>query len=645
MSVFDLQSPYEPAGGQPETIKQLTKNYAQGDQKQTLLGITGSGKTFVMAHTIQTLGKKTLVLAHNKTLAAQLFRELSELFPDNRVEYFVSFYDYYQPESYMPATDTYVEKDSSKNEEIDRMRLRATASLLSRDDVIVVASVSCIYGLGDPRNWTNLSLKLKQGKQMSRADVIRTLIDMQYERNDQQPKPGQFRVQGDTIDIIPSYQDDTIRVELFGDEIDRISTRHYVTAEEVERLEQTVIFPAKHFVTPQEQQEKAVQSIKQELDKQLPQLDELERQRLKQRTEFDLEMIEELGYCSGIENYSRHFDGRAPGEPPFTLLDFFGDDWLLIIDESHQTIPQVHGMYAGDKSRKNSLVEYGFRLPSAYDNRPLKFEEFEKRMPTTLFVSATPGEYEQETSGHVEELIIRPTGLLDPHVTIKQKEGQIDDLIEECQQTASRGNKVLVTTLTKKMAEDLSNYLARHGVNVRYLHSDIDTMERTEIIRQLRADEYDVLVGINLLREGIDIPEVELVAILDADKSGFLRDKRSLLQTIGRAARNQDGRVVMYADEMTPNMREAIKITHDRREAQKAYNEEHSITPKTIQKAVPEAKTTVKDIKHIPDAKLEEAIERLRLEMQQAAENLEFEKAIEMRDRIGELKKRLARTS
>ena len=644
MSVFNLQSPYQPAGGQPETIKQLTNNYAQGDQKQTLLGITGSGKTFVMAHTIQSLGKKTLVLAHNKTLAAQLFRELSELFPDNRVEYFVSFYDYYQPESYMPATDTYVEKDSSKNEEIDRMRLRATASLLSRDDVIVVASVSCIYGLGDPRNWTNLSLKLEQGKQMSRADVIRTLIDMQYERNDQQPTPGQFRVQGDTIDIIPSYQDDTIRVELFGDEIDRISTRHYVTAEEVERLEQTVIFPAKHFVTPQEQQEQAIQSIKQELDKQLPQLDELERQRLKQRTEFDLEMIEELGYCSGIENYSRHFDGRAPGEPPFTLLDFFGDDWLLIIDESHQTIPQVHGMYAGDKSRKNSLIEYGFRLPSAYDNRPLKYEEFEKRMPTTLFVSATPGEYEQETSDHVEELIIRPTGLLDPHVTIKQKEGQIDDLIEECQQTTSRGNKVLVTTLTKKMAEDLSNYLARHGVNVRYLHSDIDTMERTEIIRQLRADEYDVLVGINLLREGIDIPEVELVAILDADKSGFLRDKRSLLQTIGRAARNQEGRVVMYADEMTPNMREAIKITHERRETQKKYNQEHGITPKTIKKAVPEAKTTVKDTKHIPDAKLEEAIERLRLEMQQAAENLEFEKAIEMRDRIGELKKRLART-
>ena len=641
MSAFNLQSSYEPAGGQPAAIKNLVKNYQEGADKQTLLGITGSGKTFVMAHTIQQLGKKTLVLAHNKTLAAQLFREFSELFPDNRVEYFVSFYDHYQPESYMPATDTYVEKDSSKNEEIDRMRLRATASLLSRDDVIVVASVSCIYGLGDPRNWTQLSLNLAQGARMSRREIIRTLVDMQYERNDQQPTPGQFRVQGDTIDIIPSYQDDTIRVELFGDEIDRISTRHHVTQEETERLQKTAIFPAKHFVTPQEQQERAVQSIKEELEEQLPKLDELERQRLKQRTEFDLEMIEELGYCSGIENYSRHFDGRAPGEPPFTLLDFFGDDWLLIIDESHQTIPQVHGMYAGDKSRKNSLVEHGFRLPSAYDNRPLQFKEFEKRMPTTLFVSATPGEYEKTVSSHLQELIIRPTGLLDPHITVKPSKNQIDDLIDECKETAQRKNKTLITTLTKKMAEDLTNYLARHEVDVRYLHSDIDTIERTEIIRQLRADEYDVLVGINLLREGLDIPEVELVAILDADKSGFLRDRRSLLQTIGRAARNKQGRVIMYADTTTKNMQEAITITHERREEQKRYNQKHGITPQTIKKAIPEATTAVKDTKHIPDAKIEQTIQQLRKEMELAAESLEFEKAIQLRDQIQALKKRL----
>jgi excinuclease ABC subunit B len=467
---------------------------------------------------------------------------------------------------------------------------------------------------------------------------------MQYERNDQQPLPGQFRVRGDAIDIVPSYQDETVRIELFGDEIDRISVRHHVTGEELSREEKFIVFPARHFVTPEHQQEQAVASIKEELEATLPTMDALEAQRLKQRTEFDIEMIDELGYCSGIENYSRHFDGRSEGEPPFTLIDFFGDDWLLIIDESHQTIPQVHGMYAGDRSRKQNLIEYGFRLPSAYDNRPLKWEEFRDKMPpSTLFVSATPGDWEQQASNHLQELIIRPTGLLDPHITVKQTEGQIDDLITECKQVKSEGGRVLITTLTKKMAEDLTNYLARHGVDVRYLHSDIDTIERTEIIRQLRAGEFDVLVGINLLREGLDIPEVELVAILDADKEGFLRNVRSLLQTIGRAARNEKGRVVLYAEKMTRSMKEAIRITHERREVQIEYNKKHGITPKTIIKEVPEAKIHLKDIKHIPDAKIEESIETLRVDMQEASKKLEFEVAISIRDRIKELERRLQR--
>lgn len=638
---FSLNAPYPPAGGQPGAIKSLIDGYKKGQQKQTLLGITGSGKTFVMANVIEALGKKTLVLAHNKTLAAQLYAELTDLFPDNRVEYFVSYYDYYQPESYLPTTDTYIEKDSSKNEVIDRMRLRTTASLMARSDVIVVASVSCIYGLGDPEAWDELSVVMKKGQERSREGIIRGLVDVQYERNDVAPEHGQFRVQGDTITIMPSYDDDYIQIEMFGDEIDRITRIHHVTKEVLEELEEIVIFPAKHFVTPEEKQKSALKTIREELDATLPELDDLAAARLKQRTNFDLEMIENLGYCNGIENYSRHFSNRKAGDPPHTLIDFFGDDWLLIIDESHVTLPQVHAMRNGDKSRKQSLIEYGFRLPSAYDNRPLSFEEFEERMPSTLFVSATPGEYELEHSANKVDLIIRPTGLLDPHITVKPIKGQIDDLIDEIKGTTKKGARCLVTTLTKKMAEDLTNYLARHDIHVRYMHSDIDTLERSELIRQLRAGEIDVIVGINLLREGLDIPEVELVAILDADKEGFLRNVRSLLQTIGRAARNENGRVVMYADRMTDSMKKAIEITHTRRELQAKHNKAHGITPKTIVKAVPEQRVAMKDVKHIPDVDIEKTIETLKDEMAVAAEQLNFELAIEIRDRIQALEKRL----
>lgn len=638
---FSLNAPWPPAGGQPETITSLVENYQKGARKQTLLGITGSGKTFVVANIVEQLNKKTLVLAHNKTLAAQLYNELKELFPNNRVEYFVSYYDYYQPESYLPQTDTYIEKDSSKNDVIDALRLKATASLLSQDDVIVVASVSCIYGLGDPDNWRELSLRLRTGEHTSRQDLIAGLVEMQYERNDTAPQRGQFRITGDTVDIIPSYEDNIVRVELFGDEIDRISVLHHVTKKELERPKEYIIFPAKHFVTPEHKLEQALQGIEEELEEHLPTLGPLARERLERRTKFDLEMIRELGYCNGIENYSRHFSGRKPGQPPHTLIDFFGDDWLLVIDESHQTLPQVRAMKNGDYARKQPLVEYGFRLPSAFDNRPLSFEEFEERMPTTLFVSATPGEYETTHSAKTVELIIRPTGLLDPHITVKPTHGQVDDLISEVRTVLKKGHRALITTLTKKMAEDLTDYLARHDLKPRYLHSDIDTLERMELIRMLRAGEIDCIVGINLLREGLDLPEVELVAILDADKEGFLRDQRSLLQTIGRAARNSEGRVVMYADKTTDSMRRAITITHERRAAQERYNHEHGITPQTIIKKVPEQQRAATDVKSIPQAEVKKMVEELREEMQRAAEELNFELAIEIRERVKALEKRL----
>jgi excinuclease ABC subunit B len=641
---FSLAAPFSPAGGQPQAIKELVHNYTKGAQKQTLLGITGSGKTFVASHLIQKLGKKTLVLAHNKTLAAQLYNEFKELFPHNKVEYFVSYYDYYQPESYLPQTDTYIEKDSSKNDVIDALRLRTTASLMSREDVIVVASVSCIYGLGDPEAWRELSITLTIGDKKSRQDIIKGLVEMQYERNDIAPTKGQFRVKGDTVDIVPSYDDNIVRIELFGNEIERITVLHHVTKEELERPEEFIVFPAKHFVTPEHKLEKALISIQEELEEWLPQLDLLERERLHKRTRFDLEMIRELGYCNGIENYSRHFTQRPPGSPPHTLIDFFGQDWLLIIDESHQTLPQVRAMKNGDQARKKSLVDYGFRLPSAYDNRPLSFEEFEERMPTTLFVSATPADYEKEHSDNIVELIIRPTGLLDPHITVKPTKGQVDDLITEVKRSKERGFRALITTLTKKMAEDLTDYLARHELTVRYLHSDIDTLERMELIRMLRAGEIDCIVGINLLREGLDLPEVELVAILDADKEGFLRDERSLLQTIGRAARNDAGRVVMYADKTTDSMRRAIAITHNRRAAQEIYNREQGITPKTIIKKVPEQQRAATDVKSIPEAEVEVMLEKLQQEMHAAAEQLNFELAIEIRERVKVLEKRLQKS-
>ncbi len=638
---FSLNAPWPPAGGQPETIKQLAENYAKGDKKQTLLGITGSGKTFVVANLIEKLGKKTLVLAHNKTLAAQLYNELKELFPENKVEYFVSYYDYYQPESYLPQTDTYIEKDSSKNDVIDALRLRTTASLMSRDDVIVVASVSCIYGLGDPEAWRELSITLTLGDKKSREDIIRGLVDMQYERNDIAPEKGQFRVKGDTIDLVPSYDDNIVRIELFGNEIDRITVLHHVTKQELERPKEFLVFPAKHFVTPEHKLEKAMQSIKEELEEHLPNLELLERERLHKRTKFDLEMIRELGYCNGIENYSRHFTGRPPGSPPHTLIDFFGEDWFLVIDESHQTLPQVRAMRNGDRARKEPLVEYGFRLPSAFDNRPLSFEEFESRMPTTLFVSATPADYEANNSDHTVELIIRPTGLVDPHITVRPTKGQIDDLLDEIIATREAGWRTLVTTLTKKMAEDLTDYIARRDIKVRYLHSDIDTLERMELIRMLRAQEIDCLVGINLLREGLDLPEVALIGILDADKEGFLRDERSLLQIIGRAARNSEGRVILYADKTTDSMRRAITITHDRRAAQIEHNKKHGITPKTIIKKVPEQQRAATDVKSIPEAEVEKMLEQLQIDMHKAAEELNFELAIEIRERVKALEKRL----
>ena len=658
MDHFELHSEYKPTGDQPQAIEKLVKGFKEGNQFETLLGVTGSGKTFTMANVIQALNKPTLILAHNKTLAAQLYGEFKEFFPENAVEYFVSYYDYYQPEAYVPSSDTYIAKDSAINDEIDKLRLSATAAMSERKDVIIISSVSCIYGLGSPQEFQDMMISLRPGMTKDRDEVIRELIDIQYTRNEMDFHRSTFRVRGDTLEIFPANSSDTaVRVEFFGDEIDRISEIDVLTGEIKCQLAHIGIFPASHYVVPAEQIQKAAIAIEEELKERVDYFKSedklLEAQRISERTNFDIEMMKETGFCSGIENYSRHLSGLEPGQPPYTLLDYFGDDFLLIIDESHKTVPQVGAMYAGDQNRKQTLVDYGFRLPSAKDNRPLSFEEFENKLDQVLFVSATPGDYEYDHELLRAEQIIRPTGLLDPKVEVRPVEGQIDDLISEITKETSRKNKVLITTLTKRMAEDLTQYMKDVGIRVRYLHSDIDTLERAEIIRDMRLDVFDVLVGINLLREGLDIPEITLVAILDADKEGFLRSETSLIQTIGRAARNSEGHVVMYADVMTDSMRNAIEETNRRREIQEAYNKEHGITPTTIKKAVRDliavskavAETEVKlkkDPESMSKKELKNLISQLEKQMRQAAANLNFEQAAELRDKMIELKKNLA---
>ena len=655
MNEFKLKAPYEPTGDQPQAIAELVKGFKEGNQCQTLLGVTGSGKTFTMANVIQQLQKPTLVIAHNKTLAAQLYGEFKEMFPDNAVEYFVSYYDYYQPEAYVPSSDTYIAKDSSVNEEIDKLRLSATAALIERRDVIVIASVSCIYGLGEPENFEQMMVSLRPGMEKDRDEVLRQLIDIQYDRNDMDFKRGTFRVRGDTVEIVPADRGDTaVRVEFFGDEIDRISEIDMLTGEVKNTLNHVAIFPASHYVVPKERMEKAIRNIEIELEEQVKYFKAegklLEAQRIAERTNFDIEMMRETGFCSGIENYSRHLAGLAPGQPPNTLMDYFPDDFIIMIDESHKTVPQIGGMYHGDQSRKRTLVEYGFRLPSALDNRPLSFDEFESKIDQVMFVSATPGKYEEEHELLRAEQVIRPTGLLDPEVEVRPVEGQIDDLIGEVNKEIANKHKILITTLTKRMAEDLTDYMRELGIRVRYLHSDIDTLERTEIVRDMRLDVFDVLVGINLLREGLDIPEITLVAILDADKEGFLRSETSLIQTIGRAARNAEGHVIMYADIITDSMRAALDETQRRREVQMAYNKEHGITPKTIQKAVRDLISVSKkvaaselqmekDPESMSEKELEKLIKELEKQMKKAAADLNFEAAAELRDKLIELKK------
>ena len=657
MNEFKLKAPYKPTGDQPQAIAELVKGFKEGNQCQTLLGVTGSGKTFTMANVIQQLQKPTLVIAHNKTLAAQLYGEFKEMFPDNAVEYFVSYYDYYQPEAYVPSSDTYIAKDSSVNEEIDKLRLSATAALIERRDVIVIASVSCIYGLGEPENFEQMMVSLRPGMEKDRDEVLRQLIDIQYDRNDMDFKRGTFRVRGDTVEIVPADRGDTaVRVEFFGDEIDRISEIDMLTGEVKNMLNHVAIFPASHYVVPKERMEKAIRNIEIELEEQVKYFKAegklLEAQRIAERTNFDIEMMRETGFCSGIENYSRHLAGLAPGQPPNTLMDYFPDDFIIMIDESHKTVPQIGGMYHGDQSRKRTLVEYGFRLPSALDNRPLSFDEFESKIDQVMFVSATPGKYEEEHELLRAEQVIRPTGLLDPEVEVRPVEGQIDDLIGEVNKEIANKHKILITTLTKRMAEDLTDYMRELGIRVRYLHSDIDTLERTEIVRDMRLDVFDVLVGINLLREGLDIPEITLVAILDADKEGFLRSETSLIQTIGRAARNAEGHVIMYADTITDSMRAALDETQRRREVQMAYNKEHGITPKTIQKAVRDLISVSKkvaaselqmekDPESMSEKELEKLIKELEKQMKKAAADLNFEAAAELRDKLIELKKTL----
>ena len=654
MDRFILKAPYKPTGDQPQAIEQLVKGFKEGNQCQTLLGVTGSGKTFTMANVIEQLQKPTLVIAHNKTLAAQLYGEFKEMFPDNAVEYFVSYYDYYQPEAYVPSSDTYIAKDSAINDEIDKLRLSATMALAERRDVIIVASVSCIYGLGSPVDYQNMVISLRPGMIKDRDEVVAKLIEIQYDRNDMDFHRGTFRVRGDVLEVIPAYESDVaIRIEFFGDEVDRITEVDILTGEIKDELKHVAIFPASHYVVDKENINRAVKAIEEELEERVKEFKRqdklLEAQRIAERTNFDIEMMKETGFCSGIENYSRHLAGLAPGQAPYTLIDYFPDDFVIMIDESHKTIPQIGGMYSGDQSRKSTLVDYGFRLPSAKDNRPLNFEEFESKINQVLFVSATPGVYEEEHVLLRAEQVIRPTGLLDPEVEVRPVEGQIDDLIGEINQEISRKNKVLVTTLTKRMAEDLTDYMREIGIRVKYLHSDVDTLERTEIIRDMRLDVFDVLVGINLLREGLDIPEITLVAILDADKEGFLRSETSLIQTIGRAARNSEGHVIMYADKLTDSMRLAIDETERRRKIQMAYNEEHGITPKTIQKAVrdqisiskkvaAEELKLEKDPESMSRKELEKLIGEVTKRMKKAAAELDFESAAELRDKLIELK-------
>ena len=658
MDKFVLKAPYQPTGDQPQAIEKLVKGFKEGNQFETLLGVTGSGKTFTMANIIQALNKPTLILAHNKTLAAQLYGEFKEYFPDNAVEYFVSYYDYYQPEAYVPSTDTYIAKDSSINDEIDKLRHSATAALSERKDVIIVSSVSCIYGLGSPIDYKEMVISLRPGMVKDRDDVIRKLIDIQYDRNDMDFKRGTFRVRGDVVEIFPAMStDEAFRVEFFGDEVDRITSFDPLTGEVKARMEHIAIFPASHYVVSKEKMDAAIVAIEEELEERIDYFKRedklLEAQRISERTHFDIEMMRETGFCSGIENYSRHLAGLKPGETPHTLLDYFPDDFLIIVDESHMTIPQVRGMYAGDQSRKTTLVDYGFRLPSAKDNRPLNFGEFESKIDQMLFVSATPSVYESEHELLRAEQIIRPTGLLDPEVSVRPVEGQIDDLVSEVNKETAKGNKVLITTLTKRMAEDLTDYMKELGIRVKYLHSDIDTLERTEIVRDLRMNVFDVLVGINLLREGLDIPEITLVAILDADKEGFLRSETSLIQTIGRAARNADGHVIMYADTITESMDKAISETNRRRKIQQEYNEAHGITPQTIHKAVRELisiskavddgpKEFVKDAESMSEKELKALIAKVSKKMHSAAADLNFERAAKLRDQLIELKKHLA---
>ncbi|KUG17366.1 excinuclease abc subunit b [hydrocarbon metagenome] len=638
---FRLHSSFAPCGSQPEAIDQLVLGLQRNERFQTLIGVTGSGKTYTVANVIQKVQKPTLVIVHNKTLAEQLYNEFKEFFPDNRVEYFISYYDYYQPESYIPSKDQYIEKDSLINPKIEQMRLATTASLLSRRDVIVVASVSCIYGLGNPENFQSMGFELKVNDRISRKDILGRLVDILYERSDLDLSPGRFRVNGETIDIIPGYFNNIIRIELFGNMVERISEVDRITGKRVEDMSYFFVYPARHYVIPENELKAAVDSIKAELNERLQELGMIEAHRLRQRTMHDMEMIEETGSCKGIENYSRHFDRRQPGEPPYCLIDYFPDDFLLIIDESHQTLPQLRAMNRGDRSRKKNLVDYGFRLPSSYDNRPLDFEEFERFMRNVIFVSATPGEYELEHSKSPVEQIIRPTGLLDPEVEVRPIDGQVKDVMTEISGVISRGDRALVTTLTKRLAEELTDYLSQNDIRARYLHSEIQPLERTEIIRELRLGKFDVLVGINLLREGLDIPEVGFIGILDADKEGFLRDEKSLIQTIGRASRNANSRVVLYADRMTGSIKKAMETTERRRSLQMAYNQEHGIIPQTIKKPIREKVVEITDTRHIPKSDIPNAIIELEAEMMAAAERLEFERAIQLRDTVRRLEREM----